>query len=1378
MLTMARCRTWAEWLRPRRKYQTMALVFFVLLVGFVWMLTATPAHAIVNEIVNGVIRVLSYVMLSVAHIAIGFTLFFLRFFINLASYNGYIDAPIVVVGWTMVRDIANMFFVVIMLVIAFATILGLEQYEWRKLLVKLLLMAIFINFSNMIAQLVIDIAHVFTITFLNAISAAAGGNLINMFKLEKIVSIVGATPDFTSAEDFGVNILVASMAATFFAILSATTMGAYAFAMAIRVVVLWVAIILAPLAFVLAVLPATQSKAQEWWKEFSHHVLAAPIMVFFLWLAFATLGQGDAIQQIEQGASERLSIASAEPPKLSLSEVTSWENMASFFVAMAFLWIGIEKVQELGIRGGGVIGGAIGFAKKVATIATGYAAGRWLVGKGTDTMKTGLSAAAWYAPWVGGEKISNWLKRQGHSIRGAYYGTAMQPQKGILGKVLGSAARSAIASEKALTKTQKQSDVRKEIIWKRTGSEAGGAFFMRRGTEGMREAQDRIERGWLQGEEMRSKSKDAEYETLGKLEVLSQPRYKYNVDKKTAGFEESAGTMAQRVTDHEQIAEQHKAAIERLQNEARLNIIVGGREFSRDYGRGFGGVERGGTISHESIVEAQAMAKIKHEELSHVEEESLNNAMSRKDKGAVLLDGAANLVHAGVYDANAQGLQQGIKDIDTQIANLSQAQNEVDRLVKDREGKEAALMGLEQPISDFDQALETLFKKRDAFNEVIDEKGEVKDKFKGQYSDADVKKMIRERAEVSGQIDDLNQRKLAAEDALKVEGDPLKQLISNLNEQIEGAKLGAAAEQENNKDEIKRLKDEKDKRSDTLKGIKDGLGQVADEIRKGNLEVVNRMRDQAKQAGDDVAVKNWERVAVAVQDGAADAWRAGTAAGTAREAKREFGYRHNLLLSEAEQRVVWDKRGIDTPKSTLTELIEEFEKTFKELSYEQYVESSGPMILKMLEKTKNGTITEGDKAALAGLFKRAMDESWVDDTIISIMKNSETREKLGSIMGWKDQEFSPEKIRDVEMLFASGGNVEFARDHAVVGNILDKGMDLGMDVAGVYEGIRTGQFKNTRGENMTVQMREHMQEMSSKLTEDQNKLWNRFFDGAQKAENEGFMKNYLGVMRENQSQMQFLGNLRNQAIGNKHAENAGWSLYHDAGGGEKMYVAAGVRMARDHVMTDVNKISQADRSKFHPHTMANLDETTGVLTQVRTGDYARIRNGIIDTRTYGGTSPRLIKQLMGAGAGDELGDFLDQQGRFRVGASAAAHTTWGNIDTRIRGASLKQKQALTAQNIVRSVYAPQMAGNIKDFLLTTSASSNVSQLDAINEGKMNLMVPILNKDGSVTNKHYTNVNQLITDYNKGAFGEVTEKISKFQPQKMSADARAALEDAV
>src|SRR3989339_2230113 len=343
-------------------------VFFVFLLVVFFALSTKYVHA---GFVEWIVEAISSMLLGLATVAMALTIFFLRYFITLASYNNYIDVSVVKLGWVMVRDVANMFFVVSLLVIAFATILGVEKYEWKKGLVKLVIMAILINFSNLIAQVIIDAAHVFTITFLNAISASAGGNLINMFSMDKITSIITGKNIGDSMQSATSSIFVASFVAFLFAVGTAVVMGSYVVVMALRVVVLWALIILSPLAYLMSALPNREKYSQKWWTEFIQHVIVAPVMVFFLWLAFATLGTGQIMSEIKQGNTIPLQ-QSSDALSVSLTSVSTWENMSNYILALIFLMIGLKMTRESGATGAGMLNAAEGYAKKVATIASGY----------------------------------------------------------------------------------------------------------------------------------------------------------------------------------------------------------------------------------------------------------------------------------------------------------------------------------------------------------------------------------------------------------------------------------------------------------------------------------------------------------------------------------------------------------------------------------------------------------------------------------------------------------------------------------------------------------------------------------------------------------------------------------------------------------------------------------------------------------------------------------------------------------------------------------------------------------------------------------------------------------------------------------------------
>lgn len=100
-------------------------------------------------------------------------------------------------GWTISRDIANIFFILIILSIAVATILRIEGYTMKSLLPKLIVAALVINFSLAIGYVIIDATNILALQFYNNIidknparpvsvshAIMAGTKLSNVFNTE------------------------------------------------------------------------------------------------------------------------------------------------------------------------------------------------------------------------------------------------------------------------------------------------------------------------------------------------------------------------------------------------------------------------------------------------------------------------------------------------------------------------------------------------------------------------------------------------------------------------------------------------------------------------------------------------------------------------------------------------------------------------------------------------------------------------------------------------------------------------------------------------------------------------------------------------------------------------------------------------------------------------------------------------------------------------------------------------------------------------------------------------------------------------------------------------------------------------------------------
>lgn len=225
---------------------------------------------------------------------IGMILIFLfKILISLAQYNGFITSPAVTTGWVIVRDICNMFFILILLVIAFATILRLDGYNWKKDLPRLLIYAILINFSRTICGLMIDFSQVVMLTFVNAFAENGANNLTYIFQVDKFSSLNGVDTSTAAGGDFFTKVLVGSIASFFAILITAIMTVAIITTLLMRMVYIWIYVILSPAAFLLNSYAGGKSYYGQWMSKFSKELIGGPVLAFFLWLSLTVAGNTD-----------------------------------------------------------------------------------------------------------------------------------------------------------------------------------------------------------------------------------------------------------------------------------------------------------------------------------------------------------------------------------------------------------------------------------------------------------------------------------------------------------------------------------------------------------------------------------------------------------------------------------------------------------------------------------------------------------------------------------------------------------------------------------------------------------------------------------------------------------------------------------------------------------------------------------------------------------------------------------------------------------------------------------------------------------------------------------------------------------------------------
>ncbi len=201
------------------------------------------------------------------------------------------QVDVVQAGWEITRNLANMGFILILVFIGLATILRIKDYEAKKLLPTLIIVALLINFSPVIVGFVVDISNIITNFFLNLGSwestATAWSMIWNYFKdafaimtqMGQIWAVIGNI----------IGTIILGVVLICFFGYSAWIYLLVAALLVVRIIVLWILMILAPLAFLFYVLPAGKKLAKEWWQQLVQWAILAIPLGFFLFLSFKVL---------------------------------------------------------------------------------------------------------------------------------------------------------------------------------------------------------------------------------------------------------------------------------------------------------------------------------------------------------------------------------------------------------------------------------------------------------------------------------------------------------------------------------------------------------------------------------------------------------------------------------------------------------------------------------------------------------------------------------------------------------------------------------------------------------------------------------------------------------------------------------------------------------------------------------------------------------------------------------------------------------------------------------------------------------------------------------------------------------------------------------
>lgn len=349
-------------------------------------------------------------------------------------------------AWSAMKDIALGLYVVIFLVALFANSLslGIDNYTIKKTLPRLIAGAILTQFSFLIVAVLVDISNLVGTVVPSLIIKAGGGGFT--FGFDSMV--VGST-----LATLGIILLIILSVIALFSLLVAV------FTFLARQLIVFALVIVAPIAFLLWILPNTEKFYKMWWDNLIKVLMMYPIATGLIALALLfsnTIGQTDANDALKVFAGLVPVIALIMLPK-----TFKWGGSAFAAIGGA---IAAKGAKARGATGKGIgkaakAGGKAGYQKALASDGAIGKAAAFFGGGFTQNQRTMKQAKARNTKIEDAEKaakgaasLPDGVQRLEHM---ATTGNRFQ-QEAAIGQLLkkGDAGRAAVARMIANEKTR------------------------------------------------------------------------------------------------------------------------------------------------------------------------------------------------------------------------------------------------------------------------------------------------------------------------------------------------------------------------------------------------------------------------------------------------------------------------------------------------------------------------------------------------------------------------------------------------------------------------------------------------------------------------------------------------------------------------------------------------------------------------------------------------------------------------------------------------------------------------------------------------------------------------------------------------------------
>ena len=280
------------------------------------------------------------------------------------TIGSFTHASIVQIGWSITRDLCNLAFAIILLFMAFGTVLQVGNVN-HKLLPKLIGVALLINFSLVFAGIIIDFSQILTHYFVEAASGDKGmsSQLMNALQIARIYDTSDLQANnniFQKAINIALGPTLLMITEQLFAVIlfAIATFLFLIFALLLvgRIVIIWIQLIFLPLALVSLIVKIPGGEMLSWgkWKdEFFKWVFFAPVYTFFIYLAL-TIAQNKTFEGLTKANPYKENIQGVMASGFYKEPWIIFQYIAIVMIMLA----GLEPAKKLGGHAGKLTGWA------------------------------------------------------------------------------------------------------------------------------------------------------------------------------------------------------------------------------------------------------------------------------------------------------------------------------------------------------------------------------------------------------------------------------------------------------------------------------------------------------------------------------------------------------------------------------------------------------------------------------------------------------------------------------------------------------------------------------------------------------------------------------------------------------------------------------------------------------------------------------------------------------------------------------------------------------------------------------------------------------------------------------------------------------------